>query len=158
MVKFCQPMRKRYFWVGKNLHQSYSSPGKPLKKFLPTGQDVLGVPRWPQMVCLVYMGVFPVSRFVYFWCCRSEIVSAGFCIFFCVVISFFTSLRYEIVLSLSLHFFVVVIMNVLFCCSWAYFYVLSLWNVLLVLSIVNVWCYMFLLRYFCFYCLFFLSI
>ena len=158
MVKFCYPMRNRHFWVEKNLHQWDCSPGKPLRKFLPTGQDVLVVPRWPQMVCLVLMGVFPVSRFNYFWCFRSEILSAGFCIFFCVVMSFFTSLRYEIVPTLSLHFFVVVVMDVLFCCSWAYFYIISLWNVPLVLSMVNVWCCIFFLRYFCFSCLFFLCI
>ena len=158
MVKFCYPMRNRHFWVEKNLHQWDCSPGKPLRKFLPTGQDVLVVPRWPQMVCLVLMGVFPVSRFNYFWCFRSEILSAGFCIFFCVVMSFFTSLRYEIVPTLSLHFFVVVVMDVLFCCSWAYFYIISLWNVPLVLCMVNVWCCIFFLRYFCFSCLFFLSV
>ena len=147
-------MRKRHFWVRKNLHQWDCSPGKPLRKFLPTGQDVLGVSRWPQRVYLVFMGVFPVSRFVLFWYFRSVIMLAGICIFFWVVISFFTSLRHEMVLLLSLHFFVVVIMDVLFCCSWAYFYVLSLCNVLSLLGRVNAWSCVFLLRCFCFSCLF----
>ena len=85
--------------------------------FSVTPEDVLGCPTMASNGLFGFMGVFPISRFVYFWYYRSEIVSDGFCIFFCVVFSFFTSLRYEIVLSLSLHFFVVVIMDVLFCCS-----------------------------------------
>ena len=90
------------------------SPGKPLGNLLPTKQDVLGVPRWPQVIYLAFMSVFPVSHFVLFGCFRSVIVLACICIFFCVVMSFFTSLRYEIVLLLSLHFFVAMVLGLLF--------------------------------------------
>jgi hypothetical protein len=133
-------------------------PRETVGKFLPTDKDVLGVPRWPQMVCFVFMGVFPVSRFVLFWCFRSGIVLAGICIFFCVLIPFFTSLREQIVPVVLVAFFVVVVLDLIFWFSWSYFYVLSLCYVLLILDMVNTWCCMFLLRYFCFFCLLFLSI
>ena len=86
---------------------------------------------------LAFMSVFPVSHFVLFGCFRSVIVLACICIFFCVVMSFFTSLRYEIVLLLSLHFFVAMVLGLLFWFSCVYFYVFSFCKTFLLSGRVN---------------------
>jgi len=156
--KFHEPMRYRNFMPRETVDQWDFSPGKPLGNLLPTKQDVLGVPRWPQVIYLAFMSVFPVSHFVLFGCFRSVIVLACICIFFCVVMSFFTSLRYEIVLLLSLHFFVAMVLGLLFWFSFVYFYVFSFCKTFLLSGRVNTWCCIFLLRCFLFSWLFFLPI
>ena len=78
--------------------------------------------------------------------------------FFCVVVPFFSSLRDKLVLLFSLRFVVVVVLGFLFWYSRAFFNVLSLYFVLFVLGGVIPWSYTFLLRCFCFSCLFFLSV
>ena len=78
--------------------------------------------------------------------------------FFCVIIPFFPPLRGELVLLFSLHFFAVVVLGLLFSFPSTYFYIFSLCNMCSLVVRVNTWCCIFLLRCFCFSCLFFLSV
>ena len=105
----------------------------------------------------VYGGI-QVSQFVLFCCFRSGIVLALICIFFCVIIPFFPPLRGELVLLFSLLFFAVVVLGLLFSFPSTYFHIFSLCSMCPLVFRVNTWCCIFLLRCFCFSCLFFLSV
>ena len=88
----------------ENLHQSNFCPRETVGKFLMCWVYVLGVPRWPRMVCFGVWMCFSFVRsglscvFVRFLCLL------GVDIFFWIIIPFFELLRDDLVLLFSLVF------------------------------------------------------
>ena len=96
-------MKKSHFSPGKICTNEISAPGKPSGNFANTTER-LGCAKMASRGLFVGLWVYFGSVFCSVWCFRSGIVLGGICIFFCVVIPSFTSLRGKIVMLFSLHF------------------------------------------------------
>ena len=103
-------------------------PRETVGKFLSTNKNVLGVPSTKMtsndLFCV--HGCIPGLVFCFFLMFSFRNSVSWDLHFFCVLTPFFTSLWEQIVPVVLVAFFVVVVSDLIFWFSWAYFYILSL--------------------------------